>query len=145
MSQAGGTIDVNVALGLSPDEAAEDLKEDFIGAAAGTDLEEQLASQQKWSIKFTLRSHYDSIRAMQFHPVEPVLITASEDGTAKLWDLTLGAPTGKPQQQQHQGTQAGSGVVDIEPIYTFRGHRCVCWMGGLSDWRGRVIFEILNL
>lgn len=24
---------------------------------------------------------------MQFHPVEPVLITSSEDGTAKLWNL----------------------------------------------------------
>ena len=41
----------------------------------------------KWSLKMTLRSHLDSIRAMQFHPVEPVLFTASEDGTAKMWNL----------------------------------------------------------
>ena len=41
----------------------------------------------RWNLKFTLRSHFDSIRVMQFHPVEPVLITASEDGTAKLWNL----------------------------------------------------------
>ncbi|CAJ0594471.1 unnamed protein product [Cylicocyclus nassatus] len=41
----------------------------------------------KWNVKMTLRSHLDSIRAMQFHPVEPVLITAGEDGTAKLWNL----------------------------------------------------------
>jgi WD40 repeat protein len=41
----------------------------------------------RWNIRFTLRSHYDAVRAMQFHPVEPVLITASEDGTAKLWNL----------------------------------------------------------
>lgn len=46
-----------------------------------------ITNQQRWTIRYTLRSHYDAVRAMQFHPVEPYLITASEDGTAKLWDL----------------------------------------------------------
>lgn len=46
-----------------------------------------MVNQQHWTIRYTLRSHYDAVRAMQFHPVEPFLITASEDGTAKLWDL----------------------------------------------------------
>lgn len=41
----------------------------------------------RWGIRYSLRSHYDAVRAMQFHPVEPLLITASEDGTAKLWNL----------------------------------------------------------
>lgn len=45
------------------------------------------AAHIRWNLKFTLRSHFDSLRVMQFHPVEPVLITASEDGTAKLWNL----------------------------------------------------------
>lgn len=46
----------------------------------------------RWNLKFTLRSHFDSIRVMQFHPVEPVLVTASEDGTAKLWNLASSNP-----------------------------------------------------
>lgn len=37
--------------------------------------------------KYTLRSHFDSVRALAFHPVEPVLITASEDHTLKMWNL----------------------------------------------------------
>jgi WD40 repeat protein len=41
----------------------------------------------QWKIRFTLRSHLDSVRAMQFHPFEPVLITASEDSTLKMWSL----------------------------------------------------------
>ena len=34
------------------------------------DDEDEQAQQVRWSINYTLRSHYDSIRAMQFHPVE---------------------------------------------------------------------------
>ena len=32
-------------------------------------------------------SHFDGIRAIAFHPVDPVLISASEDHTLKLWNL----------------------------------------------------------
>ena len=32
-------------------------------------------------------SHFDGVRALAFHPVEPVLVTASEDYTLKLWNL----------------------------------------------------------
>lgn len=45
----------------------------------------------RWGMRYSLRSHYDSVRAMQFHPVEPLLLTASEDGTAKLWNLNAKA------------------------------------------------------
>lgn len=37
--------------------------------------------------KYSLRSHFDSVRALAFHPVEPVLVTASEDHTLKMWNL----------------------------------------------------------
>lgn len=61
----------------------------------------------------TLRSHLDSIHAMQFHPVEPVLFTASEDGTVKLWNLD------QKKDEKHNS----SGGTEIEPVYTFRGHK----------------------
>ncbi|KJH47052.1 Striatin family protein [Dictyocaulus viviparus] len=96
-------MDINDALGLAPDDNI-DIKDDFI-----IDDDEESLRSAKWSVKMTLRSHLDSIRAMQFHPVQPVLITAGEDGTAKLWNLDIAKE------------KSGSGS-DIEPVYTFRGH-----------------------
>lgn len=51
--------------------------------------------RKTWNPKFTLRSHFDSIRALTFHPVEPVLVTASEDHTLKMWNLQKTAPAKK--------------------------------------------------
>ncbi|NXM35683.1 STRN protein, partial [Oxyruncus cristatus] len=88
------------------------------------------ALRKTWNPKFTLRSHFDGIRSLAFHPVEPVLITASEDHTLKMWNLQKTAPAKK------------SASLDVEPIYTFRAHNgpvlCVvmssngeqCYSGG---------------
>ncbi|XP_059799586.1 striatin isoform X2 [Balaenoptera ricei] len=88
------------------------------------------ALRKTWNPKFTLRSHFDGIRALAFHPIEPVLITASEDHTLKMWNLQKTAPAKK------------STSLDVEPIYTFRAHKgpvlCVvmssngeqCYSGG---------------
>ncbi|XP_061140669.1 striatin isoform X2 [Syngnathus typhle] len=69
------------------------------------------AMRKTWNPKFTLRSHFDAIRALTFHPVEPVLVTASEDHTLKMWNLQKTTPAKK------------STSLDVEPIYTFRAHR----------------------
>ena len=53
------------------------------------------ALRKTWNPKFTLRSHFDGIRGLAFHPVEPVLITASEDHTLKMWNLQKTAPAKK--------------------------------------------------
>lgn len=50
-------------------------------------LEGRDALKKTWSPKFTLRSHYDAVRGLAFHPAEAALLTASEDGTLKLWNL----------------------------------------------------------
>ena len=42
-----------------------------------------------------LYSHFDGVRALGFHPVEPVLITGSEDHTLKLWNLQKTVPAKK--------------------------------------------------
>ncbi|KAM9314309.1 striatin-like [Pholidichthys leucotaenia] len=68
------------------------------------------ALRKTWTPKFTLRSHFDSVRGLAFHPVEPVLVTASEDHTVKLWNLQKTAPAKK------------CAALDVEPIYTFRAH-----------------------
>lgn len=66
--------------------------------------------RKTWSPKFTLRSHFDSVRSVCFHPTEAALITASEDHSLKLWNLLKTVP------------QKKSNILDVEPIYTFRGH-----------------------
>ncbi|TSL68198.1 Striatin [Bagarius yarrelli] len=90
------------------------------------------ALRKTWNPKFTLRSHFDSIRGLAFHPQEPVLVTASEDHTLKMWNLQKTAPAKK------------CAALDVEPIYTFRAHRgavlCVvmssngeqCFSGGVD-------------
>ena len=53
------------------------------------------AFRKTWNAKYTLRSHFDGVRALAFHPVEPVLLTASEDHTLKLWNLQKTIPAKK--------------------------------------------------
>ncbi|XP_078673597.1 striatin-3-like isoform X1 [Branchiostoma floridae x Branchiostoma belcheri] len=76
------------------------------------------AFRKTWNPKYTLRSHFDAVRALAFHPIEPVLITASEDHTLKMWNLQKTVPAKK------------SASLDVEPIYTFRAHSgpvtCLC-------------------
>lgn len=66
--------------------------------------------RKTWTPKFTLRSHFDGVRGIVFLPTEPAVITASEDNTLKLWNLSKTLPSKKPQ------------ALDVEPIYSFRGH-----------------------
>ncbi|XP_076274324.1 connector of kinase to AP-1 [Rhynchophorus ferrugineus] len=68
------------------------------------------AFRKTWNGKYTLRSHFDGVRALGFHPTDPVLITASEDHTLKLWNLQKTVPAKK------------SASLDVEPLYTFRSH-----------------------
>nr|XP_023833902.1 LOW QUALITY PROTEIN: striatin-4-like [Salvelinus alpinus] len=66
--------------------------------------------KKTWNPRFTLRSHFDAIRALTFHPSQAVLLTASEDGTLKLWNLNKAIHSKK------------NAALDVEPIYTFRAH-----------------------
>ena len=40
-----------------------------------------------WKQTSTVRAHFDSIRSMTFHREHPVLLTASDDCTLKLWKI----------------------------------------------------------
>ncbi|MCP9264786.1 Strn protein [Dirofilaria immitis] len=124
-------MDINAALGIA-DEGNVDIKDDFI-------IPDDDTSNIRWSLKFTLRSHFDGIRAMQFHPVEPVLITASEDSTAKLWNLGNSGikmdlrgrsvvlfrfitAVSRPSNCDQIPAHSQSTITELEPTYTFRGH-----------------------
>ncbi|XP_006627692.2 striatin-4 isoform X1 [Lepisosteus oculatus] len=66
--------------------------------------------KKTWNPRFTLRSHFDAIRGLTFHPSQAVLLSASEDGTLKLWNLHKAIHSKK------------NTALDVEPIYTFRAH-----------------------
>ncbi|KAL4716374.1 hypothetical protein ACJJTC_006736 [Scirpophaga incertulas] len=66
--------------------------------------------RKTWNAKYTLRSHFDGVRALAFHPTEAALVTASEDHTLKLWNLQRTVPAKK------------SASLEVEPLYTFRAH-----------------------
>ncbi|XP_067624578.1 striatin-3 isoform X2 [Eurosta solidaginis] len=132
---AGGDEEVDASLGLgelaqltvnNEAESSYDANaKDGTGGGTGS-------YRKTWNAKYTLRSHFDGVRALIFHPEEPVLITASEDHTLKLWNLQKTVPAKK------------SASLDVEPLYTFRAHTApvlclgmsttgdVCYSGGLD-------------
>lgn len=127
-----GTEDNSLDVTLGLDELATiTVNNDSDGSYDVTTSKEPF--RKTWTAKYTLRSHFDGVRALAFHPVEPVLITASEDHTLKLWNLQKTVPAKKTQS------------LDVEPVYTFRGHvgpvLCLavsatgeqCFSGGLDS------------
>ncbi|GMT10233.1 hypothetical protein PFISCL1PPCAC_1530 [Pristionchus fissidentatus] len=112
--RAGEYLDINDALGLPPDESAVDIKD-----VTGADQDDDVAATPQWATRAVLRSHLDCVRVMQFHPVDPVLFTAGEDGTTKLWNLEAKPLNAKDNEK---GAKNSSNPSELEPIYTFRGH-----------------------
>ncbi|XP_075555138.1 connector of kinase to AP-1 isoform X5 [Dermacentor variabilis] len=102
--------------------------------------------RKTWNAKYTLRSHFDGVRALAFHPVESVLITASEDHTLKLWNLQKTVPAKNLLCHINSPLLANgtTAALDVEPVYTFRAHSgpvlCLamgatgeqCFSGGLD-------------
>jgi striatin 1/3/4 len=66
---------------------------------------EEKKSHEPWKPKYTLLSHFLGVRSLQFHPSKSILLSSSEDGTMKLWNL-------KKKKQ-----------IENEPMYTYRGHQ----------------------
>eukprot|EP00002_Diphylleia_rotans_P009355 TRINITY_DN1947_c0_g2_i1.p1 TRINITY_DN1947_c0_g2~~TRINITY_DN1947_c0_g2_i1.p1 ORF type:complete len:675 (+),score=143.54 TRINITY_DN1947_c0_g2_i1:58-2082(+) len=71
------------------------------------------SASYQWKNRYTLRSHFDGVRGVAFHHTDPLLVSASEDGTAKLWNLRYVGSV---------GTKKTINSPDIEPIFTYRGH-----------------------
>lgn len=72
------------------------------------------SSSKTWNAKYTLRSHFDAIRSVCFHPSEPILFTGSEDHTLKMWNLK------NPIQSKSAGKKSS---LEVEAMYTFRNHK----------------------
>ena len=40
-----------------------------------------------WQLKCSMRAHFDSVRQLTFSPDRPLLFTASDDCTLRMWDV----------------------------------------------------------
>lgn len=78
--------------------------------------------------KFVLRSHVDGVRALAWHRRDPLLLTSSEDGSAKLWNL---APLVKQDAKE-------KAAKNVEPVYTYRGHLDIVTSCAIEHTRGLV-------
>ncbi|KAJ3352983.1 hypothetical protein GGF32_003236 [Allomyces javanicus] len=45
------------------------------------------SSSLYWRPRLQLQHHLDAVRMVEYHPTDPVLASASEDGTVKLWNI----------------------------------------------------------
>jgi WD40 repeat protein len=57
------------------------------------DIIETNANTKKWHSVASLRSHLDAVRSLAFFSAEPVVVSASEDGTLKLWQVSSAVET----------------------------------------------------
>ncbi|KAG0219265.1 hypothetical protein BGX33_003811 [Mortierella sp. NVP41] len=65
----------------------------------------------RWRTKVTLKRHMDTVRSVAFHPTKKAILSGSEDGTMKFWNLEAAlAESRKPAN------------CDFDPIHTYRGH-----------------------
>ncbi len=76
-----------------------------------------------WRPKFTLRSHLDSVRTLEFHPNDLCVATASEDGSIKYWNMESLASMKKFVLFIIMTKLTYRPSMDFEPFFTFRGHR----------------------
>ncbi|KAG0249921.1 hypothetical protein BG011_008803 [Mortierella polycephala] len=83
-----------------------------------------------WRPKVALKRHFDTIRSIAFHPVNKSLLSGSEDGTMKYWNLESSLRTLKRQVLCREclgiasfGGRRGKPMNgEVEPTHTYRGH-----------------------
>ncbi|CDW57560.1 striatin 3 [Trichuris trichiura] len=86
--------------------------------------------RKTWAVRFTLRCHFDCVRAIVFHPVEAIVLSASEDATVKLWNLQKSLTANSAGATGVGAGNSRKGSQDFDPVYTFHGHSgpvlCMC-------------------
>jgi striatin 1/3/4 len=84
------------------------------GSMAAQALSTTKQSPLQLKTRCTLKSHVDGVRGLQFIQGIDALVSASEDCTLKVWDLSKFTcePALSHQQQ----------AAEIEPYVTLRGH-----------------------
>ncbi|KAF9313966.1 hypothetical protein BG003_004662 [Podila horticola] len=97
-------LDELAALSLSEFEAEE--------AGTGTKMDSSLEdSAPRWRHKASLKRHLDTVSSLAFHPINKSILTGSEDGTMRYWNL-------EPLLRETRKNVS----AEIEPVHIYRGH-----------------------
>lgn len=78
-----------------------------VGSSSTTE-NESYSVYTSWTPQPPLRSHYDSIRSIAFHPADTAIVSGSEDRTVKLWRASTIPNPSKENESRL--------------VYTFKGH-----------------------
>ncbi|KAF9111260.1 hypothetical protein BGX27_005175 [Mortierella sp. AM989] len=65
----------------------------------------------RWRTRVSLKRHLDTVRSIAFHPNNKSIISGSEDGTMRYWNLESSLRDSRPPPN-----------CEIDPIHTYRGH-----------------------
>jgi len=84
LSGRGGVAEERIEVSLLGDLAGLSISNENVGGPIDNPSTETV---KKWENKFTMRSHFDAVTSVAFHPVDHTLITGSEDCTLKVWNL----------------------------------------------------------
>ncbi|KAG0012355.1 hypothetical protein BGZ81_001642, partial [Podila clonocystis] len=98
-------LDELAALNLSEFEAEE------AGPGTKVDSDSLEDSAPRWRHKASLKRHLDTVSSLAFHPVNKSILTGSEDGTMRYWNL-------EPLLRETRKNVS----AEIEPVHIYRGH-----------------------
>ncbi|KAF8955313.1 hypothetical protein BGZ46_002662, partial [Entomortierella lignicola] len=100
--ESGNVLDDLASLSISEAEFTE----------TGSKDNESLPDEApRWRPRVTLKRHLDTVRSIAFHPNNKSIISGSEDGTMRYWNL---------ESSLKDTRRAPNG--EVEPIHTYRGH-----------------------
>jgi hypothetical protein len=104
---------MSAASGASSSSVVSGSGVDFVSLLQKQSAESKIPQGKMWKPRITLRNHMDGVRAVAFDNDCNALISGSEDGTAKWWNIDAAVhPLNKKKV-----------VAGLEPVYTFLGHR----------------------
>ncbi|KAG0337333.1 hypothetical protein BG004_007680 [Podila humilis] len=66
----------------------------------------------RWRHKASLKRHLDAVSSLAFHPTNKALLTGSDDGTMRYWNL----------ESALRETRRNVGA-EVEPLHVYRGHK----------------------
>jgi WD40 repeat protein len=119
LARVGGTWGDSWGVAWSPDGA-------YI-AVAGQDRQIHLLPVDDWENERTLTGHADTVTSVAWSPDGRRLVSASYDGTARVWDVSAGIEL-SPGLQLH----AGGGVLTID--WSRDGSRVACAAATVFVW-----------
>ncbi|KAG0231056.1 hypothetical protein BGW42_000532 [Actinomortierella wolfii] len=97
------------------------------GSADSGDTESATKEPPRWRPKVCLRRHMDTVRSIAFHPVNKAILSGSEDGTMKYWNLESSLKASRKSLNS-----------EVDPIHTYRGHTGAVNAVALSADQGKV-------